>query len=150
MSGWMPSNHITLCHPPLLLPSLFPSTRIFSNESLLRIRWPNYWSFSFSINPSSEYWELIFFRIDWFDLLEVHGTLKSLLWHHSLKTSILQCSALVLENSSWKITFTSQAYICSPKARNLGVHTFNRTNKTGLTIRMAAEIKRGSNVTTRL
>ena len=81
----MPSNHLILCHPFLLLPSIFPSIRVFSNESAFRIRWPKYWSFSFSITPSSEYSWLISFRIDWFDLLAVQGTLKSLLQHHSLK-----------------------------------------------------------------
>ena len=84
----MPSNHLILCHPLLLLPSIFPSTRVFSNESVLHIRWPKYWSFSFSISPSNEYLGLIFFRIDWFDLLAVQGTLKSLLQHHSSKASI--------------------------------------------------------------
>ena len=89
----MPSNHLILCHPLLLLPSTFPSIRFFSNESALRIRWPKYWSFSFSISPSNEYSGLISFRIDWLDLLEVQGTLKSLLQHHSSKASILQHSA---------------------------------------------------------
>ena len=79
----MPSNHLILCHPLLLLPSIFPSTRVFSNESALRIRWPRYWSFSFSISLSNEYSGLISFRIDWFDLLAVQETLKSLLQHHS-------------------------------------------------------------------
>ena len=79
----MPSNHLILCHPLFLLPSIFPSIRVFSNEPALHIRWPNYWSFGFSISPSNEYSELISFRIDWFDLLEVQGTLKSLLQHHS-------------------------------------------------------------------
>ena len=81
----MPSNHLILCHPLLLLPSIFPSIRVFSNESALRIRWPKYWSLSFSISPSNEYSGLISFRIDWFDLLAVQGTLKSLLQHHSSK-----------------------------------------------------------------
>ena len=90
----MPSNHLILCHPLLLLPSIFPSIRVFSNESVLHIRWPKYWSFSFSINPSSEYSGLISFRIDWFDLLAVQGTLKSLLQHHSSKASILWCLSL--------------------------------------------------------
>ena len=89
----MRSNHLILCHPLLLLPSIFPSIRVFSSESVLRIRWPKYWSFSFSINPSNEYSGLISFRIDWFDLLAVQGTLKSLLQRHSSKASILQCSA---------------------------------------------------------
>ena len=89
----MPSNHLILCHPLLILPSIFPSIRIFSSESVFRIRWPKYWSFSFSISPSNEYPGLISFRIDWLDLLAVQGTLKSLLQHHSSKASILQCSA---------------------------------------------------------
>ena len=85
----MPSNHLILCHPFFLLPSIFHSTRVFSNESVLHIRWPKYWTFSFSISPSSEYSGLISFRIDWFDLLAVQRTLKSLLQHHSSKASIL-------------------------------------------------------------
>ena len=85
----MPSNHLILCHPLLLLPSIFPSIGVFSNESALHIRWPKYWSFSFSISPSNEYSRLIFFRIDWLDLLAVQGTLKSLLQHHSSKASVL-------------------------------------------------------------
>ena len=89
----MPSNHLILCHPLLLLPSIFPSIRVFSNESVLHIRWPKYWSFSFSISPSNEYPGLISFRIDWLDLLAIQGTLKSLLQHNSSKASILQCSA---------------------------------------------------------
>ena len=89
----MPSNHLILCHPLLLLPSVFPNIRIFSNEPVLCIRWPKYWSFSFSISPSNEYLGLISFRIEWFDLLAVQGTLKSLLQHHSSKASILWCSA---------------------------------------------------------
>ena len=89
----MPSNHLVLCCPLLLLPSIFPSIRVFSNESALCIRWPNYWSFSFSISPSNEYSGLISFRMDWLDLLAVQGTLKSLLQHHSSKVSILHCSA---------------------------------------------------------
>ena len=89
----MPSNHLILCRPLLLQPSIIPSIRVFSNESLLHIRWPKYCSFSFSISPSSEYSGLIFFRIYWFDLLAVQGTLKSLLQHHSSKASILWHSA---------------------------------------------------------
>ena len=88
----MPSNHLILCHHLLLLPSIFPSIRFFSNESALRMRWPNYWSFSFSISPSNEYPELISFRMDWLDLLSVQWTLKSLLQHHSSEASILWCS----------------------------------------------------------
>ena len=85
----MPSNHFILCHPLLLVPTIPPSIKVFSNESVLRIRWPEYWSFSFSISPSNDYSGLISFRIDWFDLLGVQGTLKSLLQHHSSKASIL-------------------------------------------------------------
>ena len=88
----MPSNHFILCHPLLLPPSIFPSIRVFSKESVLCIRWPNYWSFIFSISPFNEYSGLISFRMDWLDLLAVQGTLKSLLQHHSSKASILQCS----------------------------------------------------------
>ena len=89
----MPSNHFILCHPLLLLSSIFPSIRVFSNESVLRIRWPKYWSFSFNTHPSNEYSGLKTFRMDWLDLLAVQGTLKSLLQHHSSKASILWCSA---------------------------------------------------------
>ena len=92
----MPSNHLILCHPLLLLPSIFPSIRVFSNESALCIRWPNNWSFSFNISPSNEYSGLISFRMDWLDLLAAHGTLKSLLQHHSSKASILRCSAFFI------------------------------------------------------
>ena len=92
----MTSNHLILCHPLLLLPSVFPSIRIFSNESVLCIMWPKYWSFSFNISPSNEYTGLISFRMDWLDLLAVQGTLKSLLQHHSSKASILQCSAFFI------------------------------------------------------
>ena len=92
----MPSSHLILCHPLLLLPSIFPSTRVFSNESALRIRWPNYWSPSFNTSPSNEYPGLISFRMDWLDLLAVQGTLKNLLQHHSSKASILRCSALFI------------------------------------------------------
>ena len=91
----MPSNHLILCHP-LLLPSIFPSIRVFSNESVRCIRWPEYWSFSFSINPSNEYSGLISIRIDWLDLLAVQGTLRSLLQHHSSKASILRHSAFLI------------------------------------------------------
>ena len=102
----MPSNHLILCRPLLLLPSIFPSLRVFSNESVLHIRWPKYWSFSFSISPSKEHPGLISFRMDWLELLAVQGTLKSLLQHHSSKASILQCSvpynpALTSINDYW-------------------------------------------------
>ena len=92
----MPSNHLVLCHPLLLLPSMFPSIEVFSNESALCIRWPKYWRFSFSINLSNEYSALISFRIDWFDFLAVQGTLKSLHQHHSSKASVLWCSAFFM------------------------------------------------------
>ena len=92
----IPSNHLILCHPLLLLPSIFPSIRVFSNESTLRMRWPKYWSFSFNISPPNEHPVLISFRMDWLDLLVVHGTLKSLLQHHSSKASILQHSAFFI------------------------------------------------------
>ena len=92
----MPSNHLVLCCPLLLLPSIFPNIRVFSNESALCIRWPKYWSFSFNISPSSEHSGLISFRMDWLDFLVVQGTLKSLLQHHSSKISILLCSAFFI------------------------------------------------------
>ena len=91
----MPSNHLILCHPLFLLPSIFPSMRVFSNKSVLRIRWPEYWSFSFSISLSNEYSGLITFRMEWFVSPSVQGTFKSLLQHHSSKASILWCSALL-------------------------------------------------------
>ena len=92
----MPSNHLTLCSPLLLLPSIFPSIRVFSNESVLHIRWPKYQSFSFSIRPCNEYSGLISLRIDWLDLLAIQGTLKSFLQHHSSKSSNFQCSAFFI------------------------------------------------------
>ena len=92
----MPSSHLILCHPLLLLPVIPPSIRVFSNESTLCIRWPKYWSFRFSISPSNEHPGLISFRMDWLDLLAVQGTLKSLLQHHSSKASVLQCSAFFI------------------------------------------------------
>ena len=95
----MLSNHLILCHPLLLLPSLFPSIRVFSSELTFQIRWPQYWSFSSSINPSNEYSGLISFRMDWLDLLAVQGTLKSLLQHHSSKASILRRSAFLVQLS---------------------------------------------------
>ena len=113
-----PSNHLFLCHPLLLLPSIFPSIRVFSNESVLCIRWPKYWSFSFNISPSNEYSGLISFRIDWLDLLAIQGTHKSLLQHHSSKASILRCSAFFIVQLSypymttWKtIALTRQTFV---------------------------------------
>ena len=96
----MPFNHLILCHPLLLLPSIFPSIRVFSSVSVLHIRWPKYWSFSFSIGPSNDYSKLISFRMDWLDLLAVQGTLKSLLQHHSSKASVLRHSAFFIWSSS--------------------------------------------------
>ena len=96
----MPSNHLILCPPLLCPPSVFPSIRVLSNESVLHIRWPKYWSFSFSINPSNEYSGLISFRMDWLDLLAVQGILKSLLQYHSSKASILRCSAFFIAQLS--------------------------------------------------
>ena len=113
----MPSNHLILCHPLLLPPSIFPSIRVFSNELALCIRWPKYWSFSFSINPSNEYSGLISFRIDWFDLLAVYGTLKSLLQHHNLKVSVLQCSAFFMVQ-------LSHPYVTTGKTIALTIPTF--------------------------
>ena len=97
----MPSNHLILCHPLLLLPSIFPSIRVFCSESVLPIRWPNYWSFSSRLSPYNVYSGLISFRIDWFDLFAIQGTLKSLLQHHSSKALILQCSAFFIVQLSY-------------------------------------------------
>ena len=108
----MPSNHLILCHPLLLPPSIFPSNRVFSNESVLCIRWPKYWSFSFHISPSTEYLGLVSFRMDWLDLLAVQGTLKSLLQHHSSKASILWHSAFF-------IVQLSHPYMTTGKTRAL-------------------------------
>ena len=105
----MPSNHLILCHPLLLLPSIFPSISVFSNEPVLRIRWPKDWSFSFSINPSNEYSGLISFRADWFDLLAVQGTFKSLLQHYSSKASILWHSAFLMVQLSHPYMTTGKA-----------------------------------------
>ena len=102
--------HLILYHPLLLLPSIFPSIRVFSNESVLRIRWPKYWSFSFSISPSNEYSGLISFRIDWLDLLAVQGTLKSLLQHHSSKASILRRSAFFMVQLSHPYMITGKSH----------------------------------------
>ena len=104
----MPSNHLILCHP-LLLPSVFPSIRVFSDESVLHIRWPKYWSFSFSISPSNEHPGLISFRMDWLDFLAVQGTLKSLLQHHSSKASILRCLAFFMVQLSHPYMTTGKA-----------------------------------------
>ena len=107
----MPSNHLILCCPLLLRPTIFPSIRVFSNKLVLRIRWPKYWNFSFGISPSSEYSGLISCRIDWFYLLAVHGTLNSLLWHHSLKASIPRHSAAFLVQLSYPYTTTGKTIV---------------------------------------
>ena len=103
-----PSNHLVLCRPLLLLPSVFPSIRFFSNRSVLHIRWPKYWSFSFSISPRNEYSRPISFKIDWFDLPEVQGTLKSLLQHHSSKAPILLCSSFFMVQLSHSYVTTRE------------------------------------------
>jgi len=113
----MPSNHLILCCPLLLLPSIFPNISVFSNESALHIRWPKYWSFSFNISPSNEHPGLISFRMDWLDLLAIQGTLKSLLQHHSSKASILQCSAFF-------IVQLSHPYMTTGKTMALAIWTF--------------------------
>ena len=113
----MPSNHLILCHPLLLLPSIFPSIRVFSNESALCIRWPEYWSFSFSISPAKEYSGQISFTTDWLDVLAIQGTLKSLLQHDSSKASILQCSAFF-------IVQVSHPYMTTGKTIDLTRWTF--------------------------
>ena len=113
----MPSNHLILCHPLLLLPSIFPSIRVSSNESALRIRWPKDWSFSFNISPSNEHPRLISFRMDWLDLLAAQGTLKSLLQHHSSKASILRRSAFF-------IVQVSHPYMTTGKTITLTRRTF--------------------------
>ena len=114
----MPYNHVILCHPLLLLPSIFPNIRFFSNESALHIRWPKYWSFSFNISPSNEHPGLTSFRMDWLNLLAVQGTLKSLLQHHSSKASILQCSAFF-------IVQLPHSYMTTGKTIALNRWTFN-------------------------
>ena len=106
----MPSSHLILCHPLLLLPSIPPSIRVFSNESTLHMRWPQYWSFSFSISPSKEHPGLISFRMDWLNLLIVQGTLKSLLQHHSSRASILRCSAFFTVQLSHPYTTTGKTW----------------------------------------
>src|SRR5574340_744921 len=107
----MPSNHLILCPLLLLLPSIFPSIRVFSSESVLHIRWPKYWSFSFSLSPSSEYSGLISFKIDWFDLLQVQGTLKSLLQHRNSEASFLQCSGFFVAHFSYPYTTTRKIIV---------------------------------------
>ena len=127
----MPSNHLILCHPLSLLPSIFYSIRVFSKDSIISIRWPKYWSFSFSISPSNEYSGLISFRIDWFDLLVVQGALKSLLQHHSSKASILWCSAFFMVRLSHPYMTTGKTIVLTrrtfvSKAMSLLFNTLSR------------------------
>ena len=117
IKSMVPSNHFILSHPLLFLPSIFPSIRVFSNESTLRMRWPKYWSFSFSINPSNEFSGLISFRINWFDLLVVQGTLRSFLQHRSLKASVLWCSVFLMVQ-------ISHPYMTTGKTIALTIQTF--------------------------
>ena len=130
----MPSNHLILCHP-LLLPSIFPSIRVFSNESVLCIRWPKYWSLSFSISSSNEYSGLISFRMDWLDLLAVPGTLKSFLQHHSLKASILQRSAFFMVQLShpYMVTGKTIAFITLTFAEKVMSLLFNMLSRLVIT-----------------
>ena len=134
----MPSSHLILCHPLLLLPLIPPSIRVFSNESTLCMRWPKYWSFSFSISPSNEHQGLISFRMDWLGLLAVKGTLKNLLQHHSSKASVLQCSAFFTVQLSHPymttgktIALTRQTFVCKvmPLVFNmLSIRTYKSNN----------------------
>ena len=120
----MPSNHLILCCPLLLLPLIFPSISVFSNESGLCIRWPKYWSFSFNISSSNEYSGLISFRMDWLDLLAVQGTLKSFLQHHSSKVSILQCSAFFIVQLSHPYMTTGKTIALTKLCRQSNVSAF--------------------------
>ena len=124
----MPSNHLILCHPLLLLPSIFPSIRVFSNESVLPIWLPKYWNFSFSISPSNEHSGLISFRTDWFDLLAVQGILKSLLPHHSSKASILHCSAFFIVQLSHPYMTTGKTILGLEKYSFFYSYSFQTTN----------------------
>ena len=141
----MPSNHLTLCHPLSLLPSIFPSIKVFSNESARHVRWPKYWSFSFNIRPSNEHSGLISFRMDWLDLLAVQGTLKSLLQHHSSKASILRCSAffIVLLSHQYMTTgktiaLTRQNFLSKVKSL-----LFNMLSRLVITFLPRSESERG-------
>ena len=124
IESMMPSNHLILCCSLLPPPSIFLSIRVFSNKSVLRIRWPNYWSFSFRISPSNEHSGLISFRFDWFDLLAVQGTLKSLLQHHSSKASILWCSALFIVQLSYPYMTTGKTIALTRKTFVSNVSAF--------------------------
>ena len=128
----MPSNHLILCHPLLLLPSIIPSIMVFSNESALCIRWPKYWSFSFNISPTNEHPGLISFRMDWLDLLAVQETLKSLLQHHSSKASVLWCSAFFIVQLSHSYmttgkTISSVQFSHSVVSNSLRLHELQHT-----------------------
>ena len=143
----MPSNHLIFCHPLLLLPSIFPSIRVFSSETVLRIRWPKYWSFSFSVSSSNEYSGLIYFRNDLLDLLEVQGTLKSLLHHHSSKASILRCSAFFLSpihtsiHDYWKNHSFDQRDLCWQSNVSVQVgHNFSSKEQVSFTFMAAVTI----------
>ena len=142
----IPSHHLILCHPLLLLPSIFPSISVFSSESVLRIRWPKYWSFSFSISPSNEYSRLISFRMDWFDLLAVQGTLKSLLQYHSSKASILWCSALASVHDYWKdnsfdyLDLCQQSNVSAIKYTVQICHSFPSKEQTSLNFMVAVTV----------
>ena len=129
----MPSNHLILCHPLLLLPSIFPSIRVFSNESALRMRWPKDWSFSFNISPSNEHLGLISFVMDWLELLAVQGTLKSLLQHHSSKASILRCSAFLTVQLSHPYMTTGKTIALTKHAgleeTQAGIKTIQKSTK---------------------
>ena len=127
----MPPNHLILCCPLLLLPSIFPSIQVFSNESIIHIRQPKYWSFSFSISPSNEYSGLISFKMDWLDLLAVQGTLKSLLQHHSSKASILWCSAFFLVQLSYPYMTTGKT-----------IASTRRTNSTDMSLSKLWEMEK--------
>ena len=126
----MPSNHLILCRPLLLLPSIFPSISVFSHESVLHIRWPKYWSFTFSINHSNEYSGLISFRMDWFDLLAIQVSFKSLLQHHSSKASILRCSAFFIVRLSHPyMTIANTIALTRPLSGKIMSLLFNMLSK---------------------
>ena len=130
----MPSNHLILCRPLLLLPSIFPSIRVYSSESALRIRWPKYWSFSFNLTPSNEHPGMISFRMDWLDLLAVQGTLKSLLQHHSAKASILRPSAFFIVQFSHPYMTTGKAIALTRWTFvSKGMSAFNKVSRLVIT-----------------
>ena len=138
----MPSNNLTLCHPLLLPPSIFHSIQVFSNESVLHIRWPKYWSFSFSISPSNEDSGPNYFRMDWLDLLEVQGTLKSLLQHHSSKASVLQCSAFFIVQLSHPHITTGKNHSLDEMelCQQSNVSAFNKLSRLFITFLPGASI----------